>query len=324
MNRNRDLAVIDVEATEVSTPAQQHSFDIDSVRQRYKAIIDLQRSVMKKGIDYDQIGRNQNATLLKPGAEKLAILFGLRVSYEAVKTVENWDGGFFYYHYKALLKNSSGAVVGEGEGSCNTKEKKYRWSWQTRSVKPPQEEADLLVSSGEGRWRKIWVTQNGRRSEQWAFQDRIENPDVFDLVNTVQKMAQKRALVAAVLVTVGASELFTQDLEDFEDQLDAGSPPPVEVVIEQPPAPTGPVDYSDDPQWKKLSARFHQLTNGDLQTDFKRAFKRMHKVDSVKHIEPQELRKMVARLANRQKHQGDAGVVEAMELMIDKYGGASQ
>ena len=43
---------------------------------------------------------------------------------------------------------------------------------------------------------------------------RIHNPDIADVVNTVQKMAQKRSLVAATLLAVNASEFFTQDIED--------------------------------------------------------------------------------------------------------------
>jgi len=45
---------------------------------------------------------------------------------------------------------------------------------------------------------------------------RIPNPDVADAVNTVQKMAQKRALVAATLIATSASEFFTQDMEDAD------------------------------------------------------------------------------------------------------------
>jgi len=45
---------------------------------------------------------------------------------------------------------------------------------------------------------------------------RIPNPDGADVVNTVQKMAQKRALVAAALIATSASEFFTQDIEDSE------------------------------------------------------------------------------------------------------------
>ena len=44
---------------------------------------------------------------------------------------------------------------------------------------------------------------------------RIPNPDIADLVNTIQKMAQKRALVAATLIATSASEFFTQDVEDI-------------------------------------------------------------------------------------------------------------
>lgn len=39
---------------------------------------------------------------------------------------------------------------------------------------------------------------------------------VFDLTNTICKIAQKRALIAAVLASCGGSMLFTQDLEDRE------------------------------------------------------------------------------------------------------------
>lgn len=45
---------------------------------------------------------------------------------------------------------------------------------------------------------------------------RIPNPDAPDVINTLQKMAQKRALVAAVLVVTNCSDAFTQDLEDAE------------------------------------------------------------------------------------------------------------
>jgi hypothetical protein len=57
---------------------------------------------------------------------------------------------------------------------------------------------------------------------------RIPNPDVADVVNTIQKMAQKRALVAATLIATSASEFFTQDVEDADSSVrntDTGSHP---------------------------------------------------------------------------------------------------
>ena len=53
---------------------------------------------------------------------------------------------------------------------------------------------------------------------------RVPNPDAADVVNTCQKIAQKRALVAAVLIVTNCSDAFTQDLEDG-DPIDTGGHP---------------------------------------------------------------------------------------------------
>lgn len=53
-----------------------------------------------------------------------------------------------------------------------------------------------------------WELQEG------TTQYRVPAADAADLVNTIQKMAQKRALIAATLIAVSASEFFTQDVED--------------------------------------------------------------------------------------------------------------
>jgi len=44
---------------------------------------------------------------------------------------------------------------------------------------------------------------------------RVENTDLADTYNTVLKMAKKRALVDATLTATAASDIFTQDLEDY-------------------------------------------------------------------------------------------------------------
>ncbi len=59
-------------------------------------------------------------------------------------------------------------------------------------------------------------------------QYRIPNPEVPDTINTCQKMAQKRALVAAVLVVTNCSDAFTQDIEDFEQHSEPTLTQPVE------------------------------------------------------------------------------------------------
>ena len=66
-------------------------------------------------------------------------------------------------------------------------------------------------------------------------QYRIANPDIADLVNTVQKMAHKRALVAPVLIVTNCSDAFTQDSEDFGEEPRGHFAPP-----EPPPGPPLP------------------------------------------------------------------------------------
>ena len=53
--------------------------------------------------------------LFKPGAEKIATLFGLRESLERLEAVKDWTGKdfsepFFNFEYKCTLRDRSGAV----------------------------------------------------------------------------------------------------------------------------------------------------------------------------------------------------------------------
>ena len=62
----------------------------------------------------------------------------------------------------------------------------------------------------------------------------IENPDIFDLVNTMVKIAKKRAHIDATLSAGRLSELFTQDLEDFADVSGAGVEQPAQPQHQKP------------------------------------------------------------------------------------------
>ncbi len=69
--------------------------------------------------------------------------------------------------------------------------------------------------------KQMKKTKTGKEMEAWELNDqvtvyRITNPEVVGQMNTIMKMAQKRAFVGAILVATGASEYFTQDVEDLE------------------------------------------------------------------------------------------------------------
>jgi hypothetical protein len=115
------------------------------------------------------------------------------------------------------------------DGSCNSWEKKYRYRESKRIC--PRCQQPVIRSSDREYY--CWAKQGGCGAKfpltfdaiafgtaPWAIVQQkvglVPNPEIFDQVNTLMKMAQKRALVAAVLVGCAASEFFTQNLDaDF-------------------------------------------------------------------------------------------------------------
>jgi hypothetical protein len=140
---------------------------------------ELIRDALEDGRDYGTVpGAGPKKVLLKPGAERLCIAFGLSPRLEIIEkeidhdrrvewSSRNGSGvsrGLYRYVVRCVLSRD-GVDVGSGIASCSTMETKF--------VRDP-------------------------RSAE----------------NTAIKMASKRALVAAVLSTLALSDRFTQDVDD--------------------------------------------------------------------------------------------------------------
>lgn len=198
--------------------------------QRRNELVGFVKQIMVDGTDYGKIpGAGDKPTLLKPGAEKLTTFFGLSPSFRLAGSEEDWDGvnhngePFFYYRYSCELYRN-GNMIASGEGSCNSHESKYRYRKGERLC-PNCEAATIYKSKEPGKGFYCWTKKGGcgatfgEKDVRITGQEvgRVLNPDVADQVNTFQKMAQKRALIAATLLAVNASEFFTQDVEDMVD-----------------------------------------------------------------------------------------------------------
>jgi len=195
----------------------------DALLGRYEAIKDIREKVMTQDVDYGVIPGTDKPTLLKPGAEKLCTAFALYPEFEPLDEAKDWDAPepFFFFRYRCTLHSRDGRyTVGSGIGSCNSRETKYRYRWSKPTC--PDCGKELRKSKRDPEYY-CWTKLDGcgatfplddKRIEP---AQRIPNPDIADQVNTIDKMAQKRALVAATLVAVGASEFFTQDIEDLPD-----------------------------------------------------------------------------------------------------------
>lgn len=177
--------------------------------------------MLKKGTDFDEIPGTEKPTLLKPGAEKLEKLFFLRHKKECVLKEVKQDGSFIRYTYRTTVYNKAGQVVATCEGTCNSHEKKYRFS-----TKFDNECTDEEKKSGEKQERTS--KRNGKKYTVYV----IEKKDYYDMENTIMKMAQKRSYVGAILEATNSSGRFTQDMEDMNPQ-DRGERTPDEKPPKQ-------------------------------------------------------------------------------------------
>jgi hypothetical protein len=199
---------------------------VSDVSARLDAVHELMKAAMKDGEDFGVIpGTGGKPTLLKPGSEKLCTLFRLSPTYqkEIIPLPEVGKGHREYILTCTLTHIPTGRVWGQAVGSCSTAESKYRYRkgdgentgrpvpkefWDAKQKDPAA--AQQLIGGKGFRTKKV--------DGQWLIfkdtGDRVDNPDIADQYNTVLKMATKRALVAAVLITTGASALFTQDMDE--------------------------------------------------------------------------------------------------------------
>lgn len=193
------------ETTALTLPDEQtFRKDIEAIN-RFQDIV---HANMKSGQDYGVIPGTKKPTLLKPGAEKIAKLLGLADLYEIIDRQENWQTGFFRYLVKCkLVSVRNDVTISEGLGECNSLESKYRWRWVFPDDVPENiDKQKILKRAGKRRDGKGTYTQY-----------RLENEDIYSQVNTILKMAKKRALVDAALSAGRLSEVFTQDVEDLPD-----------------------------------------------------------------------------------------------------------
>lgn len=194
-------------------------------------------SVMVRDQDYGVIpGTGEKPTLLQPGAQKLAEIYGLVPHFHAVDVVKDWDRGFFYFEYACTLTSRrDGSPVGEGMGSCNSRESKYAGRWVALSELPTGLAKDSLQKREGARWcfkselpagfdiraaktQERVSKKNGSKYTVYQVVDTqylIPNPDPYSLVNTLQKMAAKRAYIHAVIGATRSAGIFTQDVEDL-------------------------------------------------------------------------------------------------------------
>lgn len=230
----------------------------------------LRQDVLVNEVDYGVIpGTGTKPVLLLPGMEKLLRALRLRPEYIDRRSIVDFDKPLFFFQYECRLHEiESGYMVSSAIGSANSHETKWRYR-QANRVCPACHQETIIKGNTEygGGW--LCFKKKGGCGAKFKDGDaviesqtigRVENTDLADQLNTIDKIAQKRALSSAIKGAANVSEFFTVDLEDFAplpevprlaDNVVEGH---VTVTHVTPPA-TKPnplknvVKLEDEPQW---------------------------------------------------------------------------
>lgn len=224
---------------------------------------------------------------------------------------------FFFYRETCDLYRGERLVASAG-GSCNSWEKKYRYRWVGEADIPAGISKEMLkardgkisefafaVDKAEtagkyGKPPEYWKkfqdaiadgsavmfkrkTSKGTEMDAWeigAMLYCIQNDEISDLANTILKMAQKRALVAATLIATGLSEYFTQDIEDFV----TGE---VKDIAPAPKSPPDPMPY------EVAAAKTVKHEGVDVRLDTLKKHELEIVVEKTKHADVREAAEVV-------------------------------
>lgn len=308
---------VEIYAPRVPVAAQAYEMTVRDMVEQVTKIQEVMSALMKPDTHYGVIPGTPKPTLFKPGAEKLCMLFRLDPQYESTET---WDGAHLTVKTRCTLHHiPTGERRGSGEGSCSTKETKYAYRKGERKCPACGKEAIIKGQEKFGGGWLCWKKKDGcgakYRDGDKAIESqeagRVANPDLPDCYNTVLKMSNKRALIAAVLNVTAASDIFTQDIEELPE-FERAQPAPA-------PAAQPKIKTEDEQKEEVLSSiygllRKHKLMSAaaadERSAALWHAFER-REWDAVKALDLQALRdgkSVLDAMLTQRTHPGDDSI----------------
>lgn len=248
-----------------------NQMSVPQLMEQVQVIQQVLTGAMKKGVHYDAIpgtgrweedpktGKKvfvEKPVLLKPGVEKINMIF--RIGSEPQITRES-DGFDTHFHIVCRMFHiDTGITLGYGVGEGSTNESKWAW----RKAVCEEEFEQTLETRRRIHWQKKYKTDKKSSGDEFeAIKQVRQNP--ADIINTVLKMAIKRAEVDGCRKVTACSDVFDQDIDEEHIRsavgADANDAPPAENRYQQPQrkepeqSPQNPLLISDA-QRKRLYA----------------------------------------------------------------------
>lgn len=216
-------------------PTATGQMPVAVMKEQVQIIQQVLESVMKKGVHYDEIpgtGKWEKINgkwdyvpgkpvLLKAGVEKINMV--CRIGSEP-EIDREFDGFDTHFHIRCRMFDiRTGNTLGYGVGEGSTSESKYAW----RKAVCDEEFEATLETRRRIHWQKKSSDDKDKKEQPTfeAVKQVRQNP--ADIINTVLKMAVKRAEVDGCRKVTACSDVFDQDLDEshIRDAVGVDTPP---------------------------------------------------------------------------------------------------
>lgn len=196
----RDLA----RTEEERLPALPPRISPETIQGTVQSIALLQgmvKDLLIRDIDYGRIPGTPQDSLWDPGASQIIGSFNCYVGQRRILKLEDNEQKIVVVVEVPIISRATGQEVGSGIGAASTLETKYKYRW----VDDPRQWGydDPII--------KTFKTKRGKgdQSNETTLY-RIPNPEYSELLNTIVKMASKRAEVDGAESLPGVSSVLRQ------------------------------------------------------------------------------------------------------------------
>ena len=156
------------------------------------------RDILQRGIDYGRIPGTPSDSLWDPGASLIINAFNGRVGQRRILSLRDDEERISVVMEIPIISRATSQEIASGIGAASTMETKYKYRW-TDSLEEWGYTEDLA------RALRLRTRVRDRKTE-W----RIPNPEYSELLNTLVKMASKRAEVDAAESLPGAASVLRE------------------------------------------------------------------------------------------------------------------
>lgn len=176
----------------------------ETIQETMQSIALLQgmvKDLLIRGVDYGRIPGTPQDSLWDPGASQIINAFNCYPGERRMLKLDDSTEKIVVCVEVPLISRTTGLTVGTGVGAASTLETKYKYRWVD----------DPLQWGYDETATKTFKTKQGRDDEgDETTLYRIPNPEHSELLNTILKMASKRAEVDGAESLPGVSSVLRQ------------------------------------------------------------------------------------------------------------------